>query len=265
MKSVLFSFLLLSLFSGCAQSTNSQPGKQQSSSEAAPAQVLPTATGPVLLYGGTGASSSDVTSIQNILTSMGLTYRTATAYQMNTMSEATMRSYKLIIFPGGNSIQMGNALYKSTTALIRKVVLYDNVPYLGLCAGAFIGGYSIYNGINLTGGVWFDFYADANKGILAEMVKITRPGGLSSHLVWWNGPQLSRFGYVIGKYPDGTPAIVEKKVGTDSMVILSGVHPEAPLSWRSGLGTDLDGLAPDIALAKSLINAAITKTLLPHF
>src|SRR5690242_19085109 len=37
----------------------------------------------VLLYGGTGASASDVTALKSILTSMGVTYTTATAAQMN--------------------------------------------------------------------------------------------------------------------------------------------------------------------------------------
>jgi hypothetical protein len=49
-----------------------------------------------------------------------------------------------------------------------------------------------------------------------------------------DGPQLTGWGSVVGRYPDGKPAIVEGRVG-DGGAILSGVHPEAPDSWRRGL------------------------------
>jgi glutamine amidotransferase-like uncharacterized protein len=67
---------------------------------------------------------------------------------------------------------------------------------------------------------------------------------------------------VIGKYPDGTPAIVEGTSGR-GWVILIGVHPEAPASWRRGLSftTPVD---VDHAYAVTIVRAALGRTWLPH-
>jgi len=67
----------------------------------------------------------------------------------------------------------------------------------------------------------------------------------------------------VGKYPDGTPAIVEGSSGK-GWVILSGVHPEAPASWRTGM-TFTTSVAVDNAYAGTLILAALNGTSLPHY
>ncbi len=136
-------------FSGCG----SQSGPK--------AQELPPpipAPEPVLLYNGTGASSSDVAAIKAVLDTQGISYATADSSELNGMSEAQLGGYKLIIVPGGNSITIGQSLTTNTTSAIRGAVAQYGTHYLGICAGAFFGGYSIYNGVNLTGGVPFDFY-----------------------------------------------------------------------------------------------------------
>ena len=65
------------------------------------------------------------------------------------------------------------------------------------------------------------------------------------------------------KYPDGTPAIVQASVG-DGWVILSGVHPEAPESWRRGMNFTTPA-SLDNAYAAKLIEAALRRTQLEHF
>ncbi len=74
---------------------------------------------------------------------------------------------------------------------------------------------------------------------------------------------MTGWGVIVGKYPDGTPAIVE---GTfrNGRVILTGVHPEAPVSWQRGMGfrtpADIDN-----AFAATLIRAALNSEWLPHY
>lgn len=139
----------------------------------------------------------------------------------------------------------------------------DGLHYLGLCAGGFFGGYSIYNGLDLTSGVWFDFYADEFQGIHIAAVEISFPSGNPLDIYWQDGPQFSGWGDIVGKYPDGTPAIVEGKVGK-GFVILSGVHPEAPADWRSGMNFKTP-LATDLAYAGTLVDAALNAKSLQHF
>lgn len=68
---------------------------------------------------------------------------------------------------------------------------------------------------------------------------------------------------MVGKYPDGTPAITEGKSG-NGWVILCGVRPEAPASWRAGV-TFTTSAAVDNAYAQTLVTAALNDTSLPHF
>lgn len=229
-------------------------------------QAVPLTSGtapPVLLFNGTGTSSSDVAAVESILSVNKLSYATANSSQLNGMSETQLKAYKLLIVPGGNSITIGNNLKSSTTTNIRNAVTKDGLHYLGICAGAFLGGYSIYNGVNLTSGVWFNFYADENKGIHKEAVEISSPDASPLDQYWQDGPQLSGWGSIVGKYPDGTPAIVEGKSG-NGYVIFLGVHPEAPASWRTGM-TFTTSVAVDNAYAGTLVNAALNGTSLSHY
>jgi glutamine amidotransferase-like uncharacterized protein len=135
--------------------------------------------------------------------------------------------------------------------------------YLGICAGAFFAGNSPYNGLNVTSGVRFNFYAAESAGIRKSAVSIATPEGKAFDQYWEDGPQLAGWGAVVAKYPDGTPAVVQGNFG-DGWVVLSGIHPEAPASWRRGLEfrTPVDA---DVAYAKTLIRAALYRELLPAF
>ena len=220
-------------------------------------------TVPVLLYNGTGTSSGDVTAVESVLSTLNLHYSTANTSQMEAISASQLAAYKLLIVPGGNSITIGNNLSQNATTKIHNAVLNNGLHYLGICAGAFFGGYSIHNGLNLTNGVWFNFYADEFKGIHKEAVLVSFPSAPSLDMYWQDGPQHSGWGNIISKYPDGTPAMVEGKSG-NGWVMLSGVHPEAPASWRTGM-TFTTPVATDLAYAKNLVTAALNGTALPHY
>ncbi len=221
-----------------------------------------TNTTPVLIFNGTGTSTNDVTAIENVVKAKGLAYHTANSSQLDGMSESQLMAYKLFIVPGGNSITIGNNLSSKATTTVRDAVS-QGLNYLGICAGGFFGGYSKYNGLDLTSGVWFNLYADYFKGIHKEAVAISFPGGTKLDIYWQNGPQLTGWGQIIGKYPNGNPALTEGYWGK-GFVILSGVHPEAPAGWRSGMNffTPLD---VDLAFAGTLVTSALNRVTLPHF
>ncbi len=247
---------------GCGSSnwTQSQP---KIAPTVADLVAPPPGTPTILLFNGTGTSASDVTAVETILNSLNLTYATANSSQLNGMSETQIKAYKLFLVPGGNSITIGKYLTSNATKNVHNAIVNDGMHYLGICAGGFFGGYSIYNGLNLTSGVWFNSYADYYKGINKEAVEIAQPNGTKLDQYWQDGPQLSGWGSIVGKYPDGTPAIVEGKSGI-GWVILSGVHPEAPQSWRSGMSFTTSATV-DNNYARTLVTAALNGTSLPHF
>lgn len=218
---------------------------------------------PVLLFTGTGTSSSDVAAVEAALTTLTLGYTTANSAQLNAMSEPELAGYKLLIVPGGNSITIGENLSQSTAANIRGAVEDYGLHYLGICAGAFFGGYSVYNGVDLTGGASFDFFADEFKGIHIEPVEISFPNTAPLDVYWQDGPQLSGWGQVVAKFPDGSPAIAEGLSGK-GFVIFTGVHLEAPASWRGSMNFTTPE-SVDLAYAGTVLQAALNGTQLPHF
>jgi glutamine amidotransferase-like uncharacterized protein len=218
---------------------------------------------PVLLYVGTGTSPSDVAAIESVLNTLKVGYLTANQTQLNSMSEPVLGGYKLLIVPGGNSITIGQNLSGNATATIRNAVAQYGTHYLGICAGAFFGGYSSYNGVDLTSGVSFDFYAGEFQGIHIEPVEISLASGGLLDVYWQDGPQLSGWGNVVAKYPDGTPAISEGSWG-NGFVMFTGVHLEAPENWRGGLPFTTP-VSVDLAYAGTVIQAALNGTPLPHF
>lgn len=218
---------------------------------------------PVLLFTGTGTSSSDVAAVESVLATLSVGYTTADSAQLNSMSEPQLAGYKLLIVPGGNSIQIGQSLTPTTAGNIHGAVADYGLHYLGICAGAFFGGLSVYNGVDLTGGVPFDFYAAEFQGTHIEAVEITFPASGPLDVYWQDGPQLSGWGQVVARFPDGTPAITEGVSGK-GFVIFTGVHLEAPASWRGSLPFTTPETA-DLAYAATVMQAALNGTPLPHF
>jgi glutamine amidotransferase-like uncharacterized protein len=179
------------------------------------------------------------------------------------MSQSALASYRLFIVPGGDSVKIGKNLSSKATTNVHNAVSQNGLNYLGFCAGGFFGGFSKYNGLNLTSGVWYSFFADYYKGIHKEAVSISFPSQKNLDIYWQNGPDLSGWGSVVGKYPNGRPALTEGHWGK-GFVLLTGVHPEAPASWRYGMkfNTPLD---VDLAYAATLVTAALNGTMLPHY
>ena len=217
---------------------------------------------PILLFDGAGTSANDVAAVETILKDRHLDYATVNSRQLNAMSESQLMAHRLMIVPGGDFIAIGKGLTSSTTANIHNAV-QGGLNYLGICAGGFLAGHASYNSLNLTSGVRFDFYADENRGIRKAAVTIAGVGTPPLEQYWEDGPQFTGWGAVVGKYPDGTPAIVEGTSGK-GWVILTGVHPEAPANWRRGL-TFTTPVSVDNAYAGTLIDAALHRTWLSHY
>ena len=101
-----------------------------------------------------------------------------------------------------------------------------------------------------------------DKGVHKAAVEITGVGSPAIEHYWEDGPQYTGWGAVVGKYPDGTPAIVEGR-SSKGWVLLVGTHPEAPENWQRGMTfTTPPGAAN--AYAGTLIDAALNGTSLPH-
>ena len=117
--------------------------------------------------------------------------------------------------------------------------------------------------MNLTSGVRFGFYSAEEKGIRKTAVPIAVTQGPTQDQYWEDGPQLSGWGVVVGKYPDGTSAIVEGTFGS-GWIILTGVHPEAPENWRRGMSFKTPS-STDNDYAGTLVRAALNGESLPHY
>ena len=219
---------------------------------------------PVLLFTGTGTSANDVAAIETILNSSHLGYSTVNSMQLNSMAESQISGYRLLIVPGGNFVAMGNSLTAGTTVNVRNAVK-GGLNYLGICAGGFLAGSlpAPYHSFDLSSGVKFSFYAAAKNGTRKAVVRITSALEPALDQYWEDGPQLTGWGEVVGTFPDGTPAIVEGAVGK-GWVILTGVHAEAPASWRRGMAFNTPASA-DTAYARTLIVAALDRTTLSHY
>lgn len=216
----------------------------------------------VLLFNGTGTSRNDVAAVEELLRACQLDYVTANSQQLNRLSDTELATYRLLIVPGGNYIKMGDSLTASTTANIRRAV-QGGLNYLGICAGGLLAGDAKCNSLNLTSGVRFGFYSDVNRNIHKAAVPITCVGKPTLDHYWEDGPQFTGWGDIVGKYPDGTPAIVEGEFG-QGWVVLCGVHPEAPAGWRKGMKftTSAD---VDHAHGRELLDAALSRKSLPHY
>jgi glutamine amidotransferase-like uncharacterized protein len=219
---------------------------------------------PVLLFSGAGTSRNDVTAVEAILESSHLGYATVNSSQLNRLTQSQFSRYRLLIVPGGNFVEMGNNLTASATANVRNAV-NGGLSYFGICAGGFLAGHfpAPYMSFNLSSGVQFGFYSAESAGVRKAAVRITTAEGPALDQYWEDGPQFTGWGQVAAKYPDGTPAIVEGPFG-DGWVILSGVHPEAPESWRRGIAFNTP-VSADTDYAQKLILAALNRATLAHY
>jgi glutamine amidotransferase-like uncharacterized protein len=218
---------------------------------------------PVLLFSGAGTSPCDVVAIEAIMDSIRLDYTTVNSAQLNGLTGAQLGTYRLLLMPGGNFIDMGKSLTTATAANIHNAV-HNGLNYLGICAGGFLAGKSsYYNGFNLASGVTFGFYSAEEMNVHKAALPITTAGGDKMDQYWEDGPQFTGWGAVVAKYPDNKPATVEGTLGS-GRVILTGIHAEAPENWRSGLNFSTPANA-DNAYASKLIRTTLLGSSLPHY
>ncbi len=177
----------------------------------------------VLLFKGNGTSPNDVKAVEAILNSQRLHHVTVGSSKLNRMGESQIQQYRLLIVPGDSG----------------------------------------HNGLNLTSGVRFGFYSAESRGIRKAAVAIASAGAPILDHYWEDGPEFTGWGAVVGRYPDGAPAIVQGTFGS-GWVILTGVHPEAPAEWRRGM-TFTTPASTDNAYAATLIHGALNRTSLPHY
>jgi len=127
------------------------------------------------------------------------------------------------------------ALTADTTAIVHDAV-QGGLNYLGIGAGGFLaGGFpESHKSFDLTSGVRFGFYSAEKNGIQKAALRITTAEGPALDQYWEDRPELSGWGDAVATYPDGTAAIAEGCAG-NGWVILTGIHAEAPDTWRREL------------------------------
>jgi hypothetical protein len=225
----------------------------------------------VLLFNGTGISTSDWQTTEKIIKSMGLSYKLANSAQLNAMSLDDISKFGLIVVPGGHGSQITSGLNLQTRLRVRQAVQDRGVNYLGFCAGAWTAvgleatskTVSNYGFAAVYGNHLSNWWPNGNTSAVAAVVPVTFATGSTRQLVWWGGPATPEWkGGVIARYGNGKAAIAQAWSG-QGFVVISGPHPEAPQGWRATAGTDSDGLDYDIA--QKLITAALEQKPLKTF
>jgi hypothetical protein len=234
-----------------------------------PTPPAPTYSTDVMLFNGTGISTSDWQSTEQIVKSQGLSYDLVNSGQLDAMSVDQMAGYGLMIVPGGSGGTITSGVSGTTRIRVRQAVRDRGMSFLGFCAGAWVGigpdpgSNAPSYGFALVPGPLLAEYLPGGKQPTAAIVPVSFPNGSVRDLVWWGGPETPQWSKgVIAKYETGKPAISESWAGK-GYVIVSGPHPEAPQGWRATAGNDPDGLDYDIAI--ELIQAALKKEPLPTF
>jgi glutamine amidotransferase-like uncharacterized protein len=217
---------------------------------------------PIILFNGTGTSPNDVEAIKNILSSNHLDFVLVNSDQLNRFDTNQLKQYKLIIIPGGNFIEIGKNLTAKTTRNIQTAV-HGGLNYLGICAGGFLAGNTGNNSFNIAGNIPFKFYSAEDKGIRKTAVAVVNADGVTIEHYWEDGPQFSGWGQVVSKYPGGSAATVQGNYGA-GWVLLTGIHAEAPESWRKEFHFSTS-IAESHQYITKLIKAAMEKTAMPHF
>lgn len=85
---------------------------------------------PILLFNGEGTSQNDVGALESLLYEYRLAYSTVNSAELNDMSEARLRAYRLLIVPGGNFETIGKNLTPASAAKIHDAV-HGALNYLG--------------------------------------------------------------------------------------------------------------------------------------
>ncbi len=224
----------------------------------------------VLLFNGTGVSTSDWQSTEQIIKSQGMSYQLVNSAQLSAMTLDEIANFGTLVVPGGSGGSIYGGVSADARLRIRQAVRERGVGYVGFCAGAWVAvgpeaettkaasyGFAVAKGNVLS------LFHPNGQTPTAAMVEVSFADGSHRDLVWWGGPSTPEWaGGVVAKYDTGEPAISETFSGK-GLVIISGPHPEAPQGWRATAGNDSDGLDYDIAI--KMIQGAIQQKPLEAF
>jgi len=220
-----------------------------------------------LVFSGSGTWSSEVTSIETILQAHNVTFQDVGDDALNAMTVDQLNQFGMLLFPGGEGSEEAEGLTAQTHANIRQAVQQNGVSYLGFCAGSFIAvapapaaGQDVSYGLGVVNAPLLNEWTGAGDAdyVLQED---TFADGSQQNLLWYGGPVVPNTN-VIAKYSTGDPAMNEQMSG-NGLVILSGPHPTADQAILDALGLTPD--TGDTSYAWTLMNAALTQTMLPHF
>ena len=254
--------LLVLTFAACFGPASSTPVPPDSSlTDPKNSGGNPTAQTDVMIYNGTGVSTSDWQATETIVQGQGWSYQLVNSTELNAMSLDQIASFGVIVVPGGSGGTIASNLTPASRLNLRKAVRDRGVGYVGFCAGAWVGvgpeasgdAAAAYGFAVAPGPVLSVYWPGGNSNLTAAMVPVTLAGGRTRELVSWGGPSTpewdaSQGGSVLGRYATGEPAISQIRSGA-GQVIISGPHPEAPQGWRATAGYDSDGLDQFIAAA----------------
>jgi glutamine amidotransferase-like uncharacterized protein len=165
----------------------------------------------------------------------------------------------LWIQPGGEALEAAAAIGPRGLERLRHWVS-GGMNYLGFCAGVFLADTTVDEGQTIRGIGLIPFStADYLAGQHDPMVLRVLWRGMPRWMYFQDGatfagslpPQVQ----VVATYNEGRPAVIQTQLGYGH-VVLSGVHPEAPLSWFDDDGlVDPDGM--DAPFADELLFRAL--------
>jgi glutamine amidotransferase-like uncharacterized protein len=220
-----------------------------------------------MIYNGAGAWTDEVGALESVMKSHGVSYTEVTSAQVNALTADQLAQFTLMVWPGGSGSQMLNSINDAARTRLMNAVRQQGVSYLGFCAGAFLAVSPAPSGTNAP--AYFsmiqlpilDYYYLENQGTGDALTLESFADGRQREILWAGGPVTpSISGGVIAKYPTGDPAMTETKAG-NGFVIVSGVHPAAPLVDIRQFGATYD----DYDIAWELIQAGLTATPLAAF
>jgi glutamine amidotransferase-like uncharacterized protein len=240
---------------------SASPATDSRAEDPAPAS-LPVA----VVYNGKGACREQCASaIARIARKAGLQVRYV---NHKTLSSATLQGAAMYIQPGGDALEVLDAVKPEQLQAIRDFILSGG-RYLGICAGAFLADTYVDTentrlGLGILPGETIDYFPvqPMPKELIVEThwTEGLLPGIQGSRQVYFSdgaGFVLSKPAptlEVLSTYADGVPSTV-RFVHGHGKVAITGVHPEAPKKWwkpnedRTLPLQDPDGEDHDIALA----------------
>ena len=203
------------------------------------------AAGKALIYNGPGACEDGcASSAYNVAKMAGYDPVYVGHEEPN---ENTFKDAVIWIQPGGHASEAVAAMDSDLKVRLREFVK-NGGGFVGFCAGAFVTTSLVGATENIGLGIFPGRTTLYGSG--AEMQTVNWQGHTRT-LYWEGGPYLSELPSsveVIASYENGAVATARTLFGK-GRVFITGLHPEAPMSWRTANGfEDPDGTDFDLAV-----------------